>query len=212
VSIPLTVKTRVGFADADGFEDILQIYASCGIDALTVHGRTVREMYRSAVHFELIAKAARVMPCPVIANGNIISARIAADIQRQTGAAGLMIGRGCIRNPWIFTQIRELYADGAVRTRPTLRNLREYIDVLWHETKPAGFTEKLQVAKMKKYLNFIAQHIDADNAFVHQIRRADSEQSFFQTCDKFLNNDAFFDSETPDKALANAGNPRIDCY
>jgi tRNA-dihydrouridine synthase len=152
------------------------------------------------------------MPCPVFANGDLISARIAAAVAGQTGAAGLMIGRGCIRNPWIFSQIRELYATGAVRTRPTLRDLREYIGVLWRETKPAGFTERLQVAKMKKYLNFIAQKIDADDEFVRQIRRAETEREFFQICDRFLDRDAPFDSETPEQSLVNAGNPRTDCY
>ncbi|MDR1192131.1 MAG: tRNA-dihydrouridine synthase family protein [Verrucomicrobiales bacterium] len=212
VSIPLTVKTRVGFTDSGGFDDLLNIYAAAGLDALTVHGRTASEMYRGATHYDLIARAARTLPCPVIANGNIISAGIAARVAKETGAAGLMLGRGCIRNPWIFTQIRELFADGHLRTRPTLRDLREYIGVLWHETKPAGFTEKLQVARMKKHLNFIAQKIDADDEFPRQIRRADSELDFFQICDKFLDRDAPFDSETPEQHLTNPGNPRVDCY
>jgi nifR3 family TIM-barrel protein len=212
VSIPLTVKTRVGFTDSGGFDDLLKIYAAAGLDALAVHGRTVSEMYRGAARYDLIARAARVMPCPVIANGNLISAGIAVRVARATGAAGLMIGRGAIRNPWIFTQIRELLADGEVRTRPTLRDLREYIGVLWHGTKPAGFTEQSQVAKMKKYLNFIAQKIDADDEFLRQIRRADSEKNFFQICDRFLDRDAPFDSETPEQYLTNPGNPRVDCY
>ncbi|MDR1304936.1 MAG: tRNA-dihydrouridine synthase family protein [Verrucomicrobiales bacterium] len=212
VSIPLTVKTRVGFSEVAEFAAILRLYAGSGLDALTVHGRTVREMYQGAVRYDLIAQAARVMPCPVIANGNLISAGLAAGVARQTGAAGLMIGRGCVRNPWIFNQIRELYADGAPRTRPTLRDLREYIGVLWRETLPVGFAEKLQVAKMKKYLNFIAQQLTADEAFLHQIRRADSAREFFRVCDRFLDRDGWFDAETPAKFLANAGNPRTDCY
>ena len=212
ISIPFTLKTRIGFHDPAEFDTILKLYANHGIDALTVHGRTVKEMYHSEVHFDLIAKAVQTMPCPVFANGNIISADIAVSVARQTGAAGLMIGRGCIRNPWIFFQIRERYANGEVKTRPTLRDLREYIDILWHETKPAGFTEKLQVAKMKKYMNFIAQKIDANDEFVQQIRRADTGKNFFQICDRFLANDDPFDSETPEKSLVNAGNPRTDCY
>jgi nifR3 family TIM-barrel protein len=212
IGIPFTLKTRLGFSDIAEFDNILKLYANHDIDALTVHGRTVKEMYRSEVHFNLIAKAVQTMPCPVFANGNIISANIAVGVAKTTGAAGLMIGRGCIRNPWLFDQIRELYANGEVRTRPTLRNLREYIDILWRETKPEGFTETLQVAKMKKYMNFIVQKIAANDDFVRQIRRADSEKNFFQICDRFLNSDTPFDSETPEKALVNAGNPRIDCY
>jgi tRNA-dihydrouridine synthase B len=212
ISIPFTLKTRIGFDNPAEFDTILKLYANHHIDALTVHGRTVKEMYRSEVHFDLIAKAVQTMPCPVIANGNIISANIAISVAKQTGAAGLMIGRGCIRNPWIFNQIRELYTNGEITTRPTLLDLRAYIDHLYHETKPIGFTEKLQVAKMKKYMNFIAQKIDTNDEFVQQIRRVDNEKDFFLTCDRFLNSDTLFDSETPEKSLVNAGNPRTDCY
>jgi tRNA-dihydrouridine synthase C len=212
ISIPFTLKTRIGFDNIAEFDNILQLYANHKIDALTVHGRTVKEMYRSEVHFDLIARAVRTMPCPVFANGNVISANIGREVATQTKAAGLMIGRGAIRNPWIFDQLRELYANGEVQTRPTLLDVREYVEFLYHETKPEGFTEKLQVAKMKKYMNFIAQKIDANDEFAHQIRRVETEKDFFHTCDRFLNSDTPFEPETPEKALVNAGNPRVDCY
>src|SRR5271165_6023272 len=107
VSIKFTVKTRLGFDTPDVFDELLPIFARHSLDLLTVHGRTVREMYRTEVHYDFIARAVAALPCPVLANGNIHSARKAHEVICQTGAHGLMIGRGAIRNPWLFHQIRQ---------------------------------------------------------------------------------------------------------
>ncbi len=212
ISIPFTVKTRIGFDDPAEFSKLLDIYSSHAISALTVHGRTVKEMYRAAVHYDLIAEAVRRMPCPVFANGNILSASMALEIASETGAGGLMIGRGAIRNPWIFSQIRELCDTGQVQTQPTLRDLRAYVEKLYRETMPDTLPGKIRVAKMKKYMNFIAQKIDPEDHFLHEIRRCPDEVTFFRTCDQYLDSDAPFEAETPERHLVNAGNPRVDCY
>jgi tRNA-dihydrouridine synthase B len=124
VSVKFTVKTRIGFDDPAVFDELLPIFAKHSPDLLTVHGRTVAESYRSEVHYDFIARAVEAMPCPVLANGNVRSAESALEILRQTGAHGLMIGRGAIRNPWIFHQIRQLQAarsrDGSSRREEAL--------------------------------------------------------------------------------------------
>jgi tRNA-dihydrouridine synthase len=152
------------------------------------------------------------MPCPVFANGNILSAPMAREIATETRAAGLMIGRGAIRNPWIFNQIRELYETGSVQTKPTLRDLRLYVEMLYRNTMPDTLPGKIRVAKMKKYMNFIAQKIDPEDRFLHEIRRCPDETDFFKTCDRYLDSDEPFEAETPERHLVNAGNPRVDCY
>src|SRR5271168_847198 len=67
VTVCFTVKTRIGFASPAEFDTLLEVFARHDIDLLTVHGRTVAQMYRPGVRYDLIAQAARVMPCPVIA-------------------------------------------------------------------------------------------------------------------------------------------------
>src|SRR6266550_5885350 len=94
VSIKFTVKTRIGFDSPAVFDELLPIFARHSLDLLTVHGRTVREMYGPKVHYDYILRAVEAMPCPVIANGNVYSVRNANDILGTTGARGLMIGRG----------------------------------------------------------------------------------------------------------------------
>ena len=116
-----TVKTRIGFDDERTIDALLPIFAKHSLDLLTVHGRTVLQMYRDGVRYDLIAQAARAMKCPVLANGNISTPADAEAVLRETGVRGLMIGRGAIRNPWLFTQIRQRLRGQPVRL-PTGRD------------------------------------------------------------------------------------------
>lgn len=189
-----TVKMRIGFEDTRNFERILGSVARHRVDLLVVHGRTVKEMYRSAVHYDEIARAVRAVPCPVIANGNVTSARAAARILAETGAAGVMCGRHAIRNPWLFRQIREQLS-GAPVYAPTLRDVHGYIHALYRATAP-GFLEKplgdapaverAHVARMKKFLNFVGQSVDPEGRFLHDMRRAMTEAELFAVCDRHL--------------------------
>src|SRR5258708_15209444 len=97
-----SVKTRIGFDSPDVFDKLLPIFARHSLDLLTVHGRTVKEMYRTEVHYDYIARAVAAVPCPVLASGNVYSARKAEEVLEVTRARRLMIGRGSIRNPWLF--------------------------------------------------------------------------------------------------------------
>ncbi len=188
VKIPFTVKTRLGFDSPAVFEELLPIFARHSLDLLTVHGRTVLEMYRSEVHYDFIARAVEALKCPVIANGNIDSARTALRVWRETGARGLMIGRGAIRNPWIFSQIRELRRGGTV-TLPRGREVLKYVRELYEATFPAGGTEKLQVQKMKKYLNFLGVGVEPSELFLREIRRVNTEAELFGVCATHLGHD-----------------------
>lgn len=180
-----TVKMRIGFDSTAPYETVLQLIDKHAVDLLSVHGRTVKEGYRSEVHYDFIATAARSVRCPVLANGNITSAAKAAAVLAETDAAGVMIGRHAIRNPWIFRQTRELLV-GAPVFAPTLADVREYVDRLYRETRGPGIPEHAHVAKMKKYLNFVGQSVDAQGAFLHDMRRAMTAAELFAVCDRHL--------------------------
>jgi tRNA-dihydrouridine synthase B len=180
-----TVKMRIGFDDTRHFERLLSLINEHRVDLLTIHGRTVKEMYRSDVHYDFIARAAKVVRCPVLANGNVFSATRASEVLRDTGAAGVMIGRHAIRNPWIFKQCREHFAGRPV-TAVTLGDVRGYIEVLYRETQASDVPERAHVNKMKKYLNFVGQSVDAAGSFLHDMRRTESEAQLFEVCDRHL--------------------------
>jgi tRNA-dihydrouridine synthase len=156
-----------------------------GVDLVTVHGRTVAGMYRTPVRYDLIAQAAAALPCPVLANGNIDSPVAAETVLRQTGVHGLMIGRGAIRNPWLFDQIRQ-HLRGEAVAHPTGRDVLAYIGELYDAVCAPGVREAQQVQKMKKYLNFIGLGVEPTGAFLHAIRRAESRTEFFRLCTEYL--------------------------
>lgn len=187
--VKFTVKTRLGFDSPDGFDALLDIFARHSLDLLTVHGRTVAEMYRSEVHYGHIRTAVARLPFPVLANGNVDSPDRAAAVLTSTGAKGLMIGRGCIRNPWLFEQIRA-HLRGVAGPQPCGRDVLEYIHALWESTEPPDSRERLQVEQMKRYLNFIGQGVGGDAAtaaeFLHRIRRSTTRIGFFAICAEHL--------------------------
>ena len=188
VKIKFTVKTRIGFDSPDVFDEFLPIFAKHSLDLLTVHGRTVREMYRTEVHYDFIARAVAQMPCPVLANGNVYSARKAEDVLSSTGARGLMIGRGAIRNPWLFHQIRQ-HRRGETIFIPRGFDVLDYVRTLYDAVCSPHVTESAQVQKMKRYMNYLGVGVDPAGQFLHQIRRVATKADFFRVCVHFLNHD-----------------------
>ena len=188
VQVKFSVKTRLGFDSPDGFDRMLEIFASHQLDMLTVHARTVKEMYWSEVHYEFIAKAAQAVSCPVVANGNIYSPTKAAEVANSTRARGLMIGRGAIRNPWLFEQIRAHFRGETVRY-PAGRDVLEYVRRLYEALRSPEYRESAHVQMLKKYMNFIGVGIDASGDFLHRMRRATTEHEFFQICEDHLKHD-----------------------
>ena len=186
VQIKFTVKTRLGFATADEFDHLLSIFGRHSLDALTVHGRTVAQMYRLPVHYERIRQAVDTMPCPVIANGHVYSAAQAQELLARTGAHGLMIGRGVIRSPWLFNQIRQQMRGEAV-TQPTGREVRDYILALWDTQASFHRTETVQCSRMKKFLNYLGEGVPG--SFRQQIHHAQTAAEFHRICSDFLDHD-----------------------
>jgi nifR3 family TIM-barrel protein len=180
-----TVKMRIGFDSTEHFARVLALLDKHGVDLLSLHGRTVKEMYWGAVHYDAIAEAVGKLRCPVLANGDISSAERAASVLRETRAEGVMLGRHAIRNPWIFGQCRAKFRDEP-SFRPTHADVRDYIERLYRATLRENATERGHVQQMKRYLNFVGLSVDAEGAFLHAMRRVESESALFQVCDRFL--------------------------
>ena len=199
ISGKFTVKTRVGYYSHEEFNQLLDIFSKYSIDTLTIHGRTVKERYQTPIHTNCIQHAAQSMPCPVIANGNVVDTETGLGLLQKTHAHGLMIGRGAIRNPWIFDQLRDSFSGKTPQTI-TRSNILTYINLLYQEIAQhtQHFDETKHVHKMKKYLVYIAQGLD--DAFEYQIRRANSDTTFHQTCNAFLNNEEPIPMRPPEKS------------
>jgi tRNA-dihydrouridine synthase B len=187
VTIPFTVKTRIGFDSPAAFDEILPLFAKHAVDLVTVHGRTVAQMYRPGVRYDLIAHAARELHCPVLANGDIHGAEQAMAVLAATGAHGLMIGRGVIRNPWLFQQIRQRRASETVQL-PTGSEVLSYIRELWDSQVTPDATESAHAQRMKKFMNFLGVGVPEADRFLHDIRRVQTRSDFFRVCEAHLDN------------------------
>jgi len=186
VQIKFTVKTRLGFASVDEFDQLLEIFARHSLDALTVHARTVAQLYRLPVHYDRIRQAVERMPCPVIANGHVYSAGQAQALLAETRAHGLMIGRGAIRSPWLFNQVRQQLRGEPV-TLPSGREVNDYIRALWDSQAGLDRPEHKQCERMKKFLNYLGEGVPG--TFLHQIRRSQTADEFHGICRDFLDHD-----------------------
>ena len=128
LGVPITLKTRLGFAN--GQENILtvaKIAENAGISALAIHGRTREDFYTGNARYELIKTAKETTNMPIIVNGDIDTPQKAKWVQEYTGADAVMIGRAGQGRPWIFREIAHYLATGEMLAPPTLGELREIV-------------------------------------------------------------------------------------
>lgn len=106
VDIPVTVKIRLGW-DSESINciEMAQRAERAGIDAITLHGRTRAQMYAPSVDRKMIAEVKKNVNIPLIANGDITDGLSAAQMIEETNCDGIMVGRGALGRPWVFSQI-----------------------------------------------------------------------------------------------------------
>ncbi len=191
-----TVKTRLGYHSEEEFGQLSEIFRSHAIDGLSINGRTVVERYQTPVHTDRVREAVAAMPCPVIANGNVVDVETGLAYLAHTGAAGLMIGRGAIRNPWIFQQLATATTAGDV-FHPTYRDLWHYVQELDAEIarESPKFDPLGHVQRMKKTLSYISHGLEGD--FEHDMRRMKTPEDFEQVCRHHLDHDSLLPAKPP---------------
>ncbi len=125
VEKPVTVKTRLGWDDNTiKIIEVVQRLQDVGIQAITIHGRTRKQMYKGVANWDYIAdvKAHPEIAIPVFGNGDIDSPEKALEYKNKYGVDGIMIGRASIGNPWIFDQIKHYMQTGSKLPLPTLED------------------------------------------------------------------------------------------
>lgn len=145
VRIPVTVKMRAGWdADAITAPDLARRMEDAGAAAVAVHGRTAAQSYSGSSDWELIARVAAGVKIPVIGSGDCTEPRQMVDRVRDGAVAGVLVGRGALRNPWIFEQAADIAAGREPRPIPLHergRFLIDYLELLLNERvgEAAGF-------------------------------------------------------------------------
>jgi nifR3 family TIM-barrel protein len=137
VKIPVTVKMRAGWdAGAINAPELAKQMEDAGASAVAVHGRTAAQSYSGVSDWELIAEVARSVGIPVIGSGDCVEPQHVLERLRAGAVSGVLIGRGALRNPWIFQQAMDLAAGREPRPVAAAGRaafLLEYIDLLLNE-------------------------------------------------------------------------------
>lgn len=136
VKVPVTIKMRTGFGDGDDdrFLQIAKLAGDCGVGAITVHGRTRKQMYTGFSNHEAIRAVKEAASVPVIGNGDIRSGADAKRMMEDTGCDGVMLARGALGNPWIYREVEQYLETGVIPPPPTVAEkaavLREHFQAV----------------------------------------------------------------------------------
>ena len=154
---PVTIKIRKGFRETESQAvEIAKIAQSCGVSAITVHGRTREQYYSGKADWDIIKAVKEAVSIPVIGNGDIFSAQDAKAMKEYTGCDGLMVGRAARGNPWIFKQISEYLEHGVLIEKPTSEDVKNMI--LKHASMLIEYKgEYTGVREMRKHIAWYTQ-------------------------------------------------------
>ena len=121
VSLPVTVKIRSGWDEnCINAVEMSKLLESAGAAAITVHGRTRKQMYAPPVNLDIIRQVKQAVKIPVIGNGDIVDAATAKNMYESTGCDFIMLGRGALGSPWVFTTINEYFRSGKILPEPPI--------------------------------------------------------------------------------------------
>lgn len=127
--VPVTAKIRIGIdAEHETYRDAAKIAAAAGIAAITLHARTTAQHYSGLAQWDAISILKNEAEIPIFGNGDVFEVADAQAMLQQTGADGVMIGRGCQGRPWIFYDLAAAFHGSAARFRPTLRQVAAVIE------------------------------------------------------------------------------------
>lgn len=177
--VPVSVKFRLGWDDSCiNVLDMARMAQDAGISEITVHGRTRQQQYAGEADWSYITKVKQTVDIPVLGNGDIFSAQDGMRRLRESGVDGLMIARGAMGNPWLFSQLKAMLQGGEAVV-PTVHDkiamaLRHYRMLL--EWKP----QRVAVNEMRKHIGWYLHGVRGAAQMRARINLIDQPEEVFR--------------------------------
>jgi len=165
VDIPVTLKMRTGWDDANrNAPQLARIAEENGTKMVTVHGRTRAQQYNGRADWLFISEVKKAVSIPVVANGDVTTLDDARDILEQSGADGVMIGRGCLGRPWFLGQVTHFLTTGERLPDPDVSRRMEillghYNDMLSH------YGEAIGLSNARKHVGWYSRGLPRSTEF-----------------------------------------------
>ncbi len=186
VDVPVSLKTRTGWdREHKNGPVIAKIAEDCGIQMLSIHGRTRADKYQGEAEYDTIAAIKQGVKIPVLANGDIDSAERAQKVLVHTGCDGIMVGRGALGQPWLFQEIHHFLSTQQLPTPPSLAD--KAVIVLSHlEALHAFYGEFLGLRFARKHISWYGQHLSGGEAFSRQFNRLETPEQQYAHARNFF--------------------------
>ena len=183
ISKPVTVKIRKGFDEEHvNAVEIAKIIEEAGGAAVAVHGRTREQYYSGKADWDIIRQVKEAVSIPVIGNGDVTGSLAAEQLLEETGCDGVMIGRGCQGNPWIFGELNEYEETGKVPHRPSKKEIKEMM--LRHAQLQIELKgDYLGIREMRKHVAWYTKGMEGSAKLRDEINRVES----YEELEKLLN-------------------------
>ena len=187
VPIPVTVKIRIGWdEDSINAVEVAKICEKAGAKAITVHGRTRSQGYSGYVNYDIIREVKKNISIPVIGNGDIVDIESAKKMF-DTGVDAIMIGRGCLGNPWLIRELVSYFENGIMIEKPTLK---ERIEMCFHHMEYLSKIkcEKVCVLEMRSHIAWYLKGLPGSVEVKNQVFKAITIQELKEILENYLNN------------------------
>ena len=183
ISKPVTVKIRKGFDEEHvNAVEIAKIIEEAGGAAVAVHGRTREQYYSGKADWDIIRQVTEAVSIPVIGNGDVTGSLAAEQLLEETGCDGVMIGRGCQGNPWIFRELNEYEETGKVPHRPSKKEIKEMM--LRHAQLQIELKgDYLGIREMRKHVAWYTKGMEGSAKLRDEINRVEN----YEELEKLLN-------------------------